>query len=116
MDAKERAELRTLIADYKQAEGCSCCRDIDRHEEITAKLAKLLKVPKYKDGSGYDFHRYRSEKGQLKNLICGRCFAIEAIMTCGLFDINQTEVSNRKRFSMCKHWKKLKLCATCLTL
>lgn len=53
-------ELRRAIADYMYSEGCSCCRgsDHDKHAEI---IAKLLKVPKYKDGSGYNFPKFRSK-------------------------------------------------------
>lgn len=59
--AKMLAEIRTALADYMRAEGCSCCRDRDAHENAAARLAKLLSVKKYKDGSGYDFSKYRSE-------------------------------------------------------
>jgi methionine aminopeptidase len=54
------AKLRRAVADYMASEGCSCCRDIDRHEAAKAVLAALLKVPKYKDGSGYDFYRFKT--------------------------------------------------------
>lgn len=60
MTRKERAELRRLIADYMSSEGCSCCRNIEAHEKHAASLAKAVGVPKYSDGSGYDFARYRS--------------------------------------------------------
>jgi hypothetical protein len=62
MDAKERAALRTAVADYMHSEGCCCCRNQEAHERHEAVLGKLLKVPKYKDGSGYDFGKYRSAK------------------------------------------------------
>ena len=50
-------ELRKAIADYIQSEGCSCCEGInhDEHKEI---LAKILKIPKHKDGSGYNFNKF----------------------------------------------------------
>ncbi len=57
--AKLKAELRAAVANYMHSEGCSCCRDSDAHELHAKKLGKLLNVPKYKDGSGYDFSRYR---------------------------------------------------------
>lgn len=61
MTPKERAEIRTMIADYMRSEGCTCCRDVEAHEKHAAALGKLLKVRKYEDGSGYDFARYRSK-------------------------------------------------------
>lgn len=61
MDAKERAEIRRLVADYMRSEGCSCCRDTEAHEKHTEALAKVLKVRKYDDGSGYDFAYYRTQ-------------------------------------------------------
>lgn len=61
MSPKERAEIRTMIADYMRSEGCACCRDIEAHEKHAEALGKLLKVRKYEDGSGYDFARYRSK-------------------------------------------------------
>jgi hypothetical protein len=56
------AAIRTALADYMRSEGCSCCEDTDTHKEAGARLAKLLRVPRYKDGSGYDFDRYRTPK------------------------------------------------------
>ena len=55
-------ELRTAVADYMSSEGCSCCRDIEGHIEHAARWAKLLRVLKYKDGSGYDFYHYQSKE------------------------------------------------------
>ncbi len=54
------AQLRTAIADYKYAEGCSCCRSIEKHAEAESRIAFLLGVPEYSDGSGYDFKQFRS--------------------------------------------------------
>lgn len=50
-------KLRTAIADYMQSEGCGCCEGANHliNKEV---IAKLLRVPKYKDGSGYDFNRF----------------------------------------------------------
>lgn len=50
-------KMREAVANYMRSEGCSCCR-APEHGAHEARLAKLLKVPKYKDGSGYDFSRY----------------------------------------------------------
>jgi hypothetical protein len=62
MTPKERAEIRKLVADYMRSEGCSCCRDTEAHEKHAEALAKVLKVRKYDDGSGYDFARYRTSQ------------------------------------------------------
>lgn len=56
--------IRQVIADYMYSEGCGCCRFDDLHKESKAKLAKLLKVPMYKDKSGYNFHKFRTKKGK----------------------------------------------------
>lgn len=55
-------KLRTAVADYMYSEGCSCCQDVENHKKHEAVLAKLLRVPKYKDGSGYDFGRYKTKE------------------------------------------------------
>ena len=55
-------EIRQAIADYMYSEGCSCCRDVDVHKEHTARIAKLLNVPMYKDKSGYDFSKFESKR------------------------------------------------------
>jgi len=55
-----RRALRTEVADYMHSEGCSCCQDTAAHEKHKETLAKMLGVPKYPDGSGYDFSKYRS--------------------------------------------------------
>lgn len=58
-DSKETInQIRQTIADYMQSEGCNCCRDIEGHKKHEEKLAKLLGVPKYKDGSGYNFNKF----------------------------------------------------------
>lgn len=53
-------KIRQAIADYMWSEGCSCCRDQDKHEKANEKLAKLLNVEKYPDNSGFDWSKYRS--------------------------------------------------------
>lgn len=52
--------IRQAFADYVVSEGCSCCRDEVGHTRAEAELAKLLKVPKHEDGSGYDFRKFQS--------------------------------------------------------
>ena len=59
-------DIRQALADYMRSEGCSCCRDNERHEANAKRLAKLLRVPKYKDGSGYDFTRFSTASKALK--------------------------------------------------
>lgn len=55
-------EVRQIVADYMHAEGCDCCRNREAHERAAAHLAKLLDVPSYLDGSGFDFAQFRSEE------------------------------------------------------
>lgn len=58
---KKLEAIRTALADYMWAEGCSCCRNQDMHDEAKQRLAKLLDVPTYSGGSGYDFSGFRSQ-------------------------------------------------------
>lgn len=55
-------EIRQAFADYKYSEGCSCCQNTDKHDVAAARLAKLLRVPAYKDNSGFDFYKFRSKR------------------------------------------------------
>jgi hypothetical protein len=54
-------KIREAFADYRRAEGCSCCRDIDSHEEAEKRLAKLLNPEPYDDGTGWDWNKYLSK-------------------------------------------------------
>ena len=54
---KELETIREAVADYILSEGCSCCEGLDHNADAEV-LAKLLKVEKYSDGSGYDFYKY----------------------------------------------------------
>lgn len=56
------AKIRRALADYMASEGCSCCQDSEAHREQEKVLAKLLRVPKYKDGSGYNFPKFRTKE------------------------------------------------------
>ena len=56
------AEIRRAVADYMRSEGCSCCRDSEAHTEHEARLAKMLRVPKYEDGSGFNFSRFETKR------------------------------------------------------
>jgi hypothetical protein len=62
MQAQQGAEpvaLRQAVADYIGSEGCSCCQG-DEHDQHAKRLAELLDVPPYSDGSGYDFSPFRT--------------------------------------------------------
>ena len=61
------SEIRQAFADYVRSEGCSCCCDIDGHDEAAKRLGKLLCVKKYSDGSGYDFYSYSSKDRRTKS-------------------------------------------------
>jgi len=52
---KLKEELRQAMSDYVRSEGCSCCQDRDKHKESAERIAKLIDVPPYDDGSGYQF-------------------------------------------------------------
>jgi len=58
---KFRKAVISAVADYMRSEGCSCCQDYEAHKEHTETLGKLLKVPKYKDGSGRDFSKFTTK-------------------------------------------------------
>ena len=53
-------EIRRALADYIASEGCSCCRNVERHDEAAQRLALLLDVPRYDDQCGFDFYRFKS--------------------------------------------------------
>jgi hypothetical protein len=57
-----KEKVREAIANYMSSEGCSCCRDIEQHKINAEVLAKLLDVPPYEDGSGYNFYQFCSDK------------------------------------------------------
>lgn len=53
------AVIRRAVAECVCSEGCGCCAG-SRHQEHKDALARLLRVRRFEDGSGYDFWRYRS--------------------------------------------------------
>lgn len=55
-------EVREAVANYIASEGCTWCKNVEAHKENTAKLARLLNVPEYKDHSGYDFSPFRTPR------------------------------------------------------
>ncbi len=58
------AEIRRAVADYMHSEGCSCCRDYEGHKTHEATLARLLRVPKFSDSSGYNFSKFRRSEAR----------------------------------------------------
>ena len=60
------ATIRTALADYMRSEGCDCCRNQEAHDINKAELAKLLNVPKWPDGSGFNFSKFRSISGSTR--------------------------------------------------
>lgn len=61
-EVQVRKQIRQAVADYMQSEGCGCCGNGDAHREHKATLATLLRVPRYHDGSGYDFGRFKTKE------------------------------------------------------
>ena len=62
MKSKELEDLRKALADYMYSEGCSCCRDNEKHKQASERLAQLLDIPKYEDESGYDFLQFKTKE------------------------------------------------------
>lgn len=62
MTRAERDALRRAFGDYVRSEGCACCRNNEAHEDAAKRLAALLRVPQFKDASGYDFWRYTTSR------------------------------------------------------
>lgn len=56
------AQIRRAVADYMASEGCSRCGDYERHKVDADALGRLLRVPRYKDGSGRDFALYQTKR------------------------------------------------------
>lgn len=55
------ANIREVFADYVVSEGCSCCQNTVPHEEANLRLAELLGVALYEDGSGVNWAKYKSK-------------------------------------------------------
>jgi len=62
MTTEDLKAIRTAVADYMRSEGCACCEDTEAHNAAEAVLAKLLKVGKYKDGSGFNFRAHATKR------------------------------------------------------
>lgn len=56
------AEVRTAFADYVSSEGCGCCRNTSKHDDAMQKLASLLEIEPYDDGSGINTYKYATKK------------------------------------------------------
>lgn len=56
-----KKQMREAVANYMRSEGCTCCQDYEAHKRHTEVLGKLLNVPKYSDGSGRDFSKYKTD-------------------------------------------------------
>ena len=53
-------ELRKLIAKVITTEGCDCCEGKE-HNKLQNELAQALNIPRYSDGSGYDWYEVARE-------------------------------------------------------
>jgi len=61
--AKKQIEtIRVAFAEYTRTEGCGCCERRDEHEVAARRLAELMEVPPYDDGSGYDFGKFEEAR------------------------------------------------------
>ena len=56
----ERGTIRAAVADLVRARGCGCCGGGDKWDDAIARLADILEVETYGDGSGYDFTPYET--------------------------------------------------------
>ena len=63
---KRLKEIRRAFAGYYASEGCDCCRIQPEHDEAEERLANLLEVEKYDDGSGFDWYKYKTVKIEVK--------------------------------------------------
>jgi hypothetical protein len=55
-------KIKMAVANYMRSEGCTCCQDVEAHEEHAKILAELLSVPEYNDHSGFNFSLFRTPK------------------------------------------------------
>lgn len=54
------AAIRVALANYMASEGCNCCQDVAKHDEAEDALGVLLDVPKFDNGSCYDFSTFQT--------------------------------------------------------
>lgn len=62
----ELREVRRLVADLLVFVEWHNCADMESLCVTEAALARLLKVPKYPDGSGFNFYKFRTRKGKAR--------------------------------------------------
>lgn len=60
----ELEQIRQAFADYRRAEGCSCCRDQEKHKAAEIRLGQLLNAEPYNDLSGYNWAKYQTQNAQ----------------------------------------------------
>ncbi len=53
-----KKEVRELIANYIQSEGCTCCQNIEEHTKAKWRLGELLECGKYNDEDVHNFYQY----------------------------------------------------------
>jgi hypothetical protein len=58
---QEIEKIRLEVAKLYCASGCSCCRDDDNWYKSAENLANILDIPKFEDGSGFDFYKVRDD-------------------------------------------------------
>lgn len=58
-------KIKYMVAEYMASEGCSCCES-SSHESDGEVLCEALGMPKFDDGSGYDFWSVRDEAQRLR--------------------------------------------------
>lgn len=63
---KKFDEIRLAFCNYVKSEGCSCCERDSHQKEDKQAICELLKIPKYKDGSGYDVYSIIHQYNKLK--------------------------------------------------
>ena len=49
-------QVREAFVMFWKAQGCSCCEDTDASDKYGSRLAELLNIPLYDDGSGVDYY------------------------------------------------------------
>ena len=59
---KKEKEIRRAVGDLVRSAGCSCCRNDEGWEDALERLGKLLNIPKFDDGSGYNFWQVATKR------------------------------------------------------
>lgn len=63
--SRQIAQVRVDVAKLYCASGCSCCRDDEGWSAASNALGQALAIPKYEDGSGYNFYQICEEAAGL---------------------------------------------------